>query len=215
MGRTISCVERSVDGLGDRVVAALAAAVEALIERDLRKADAVVRGDLEINRLRYAIESDASDRLVSTHDPLEVRSVVATLYVISDLERIGDHAEGIAKVTLMLGPSPRLGLPSVIRGMSVLVLDMVRETLAVFASGDAARARQLCERDDEVDTLYDRAYGELLSQMGSDQEIVNEATYLLWVTHNLERIADRATNICERVVFLVSGTVEELNVSKY
>jgi len=115
----------------------------------------------------------------------------------------------------MLGDSPSIEIPSVIGVMSQQVQDMVRRTLSILARQDAGAARRLCEEDDEIDALYDRAYGELLTAMAGDRDVVSEATYLLWVTHNLERIADRATNICERVVFLVTGHVEELNVSKY
>jgi len=144
-----------------------------------------------------------------------VRRLVATLYVLADLERIGDHAEGIAKVALMLGESPSFEMPPVIGLMSQQVQDMVRRTLHILSQQDVAAARLLCEEDDEIDALYDRVYGELLTAMAGDRNVVSEATYLLWVTHNLERIADRATNICERVVFLKTGHVEELNVSKY
>jgi phosphate transport system protein len=174
-----------------------------------------VRADLAVNQLRFTLEEKASEALTATSDPLEVRRLVATLYVLADLERIGDHAEGIAKVALMLGDAPTIEIPSVIDLMSHQVQDMVRRTLSVLAQQDAAAARRLCEEDDEIDALYDRAYGELLTVMAGDRKVVSEATYLLWVTHNLERIADRATNICERVVFLVTGHVEELNVSKY
>ncbi len=204
-----------IRGLGDRVQTALADALSALGSRDLALADRVVRSDVEINRWRYDLESQASIRLAATTDPMEVRGLVAGLYVLADLERIADHAEGIAKVALMLGPSPIMAIPSVIVAMSRQVQDMVERTLNAFIREDAEAARLLCEEDDEIDALYDRAYGELLSAMAGDRNLVSEGTYLLWVTHNLERIADRATNICERVVFLVTGRVEELNVSKY
>ncbi|TMD07323.1 MAG: phosphate signaling complex protein PhoU [Chloroflexi bacterium] len=208
-------LELGVQALGKRVDAALADALTALRERDLGLADRVVRADLEINRLRYALEEQASAKLAETSDPLEVRTLVATLYVLSDLERIGDHAEGIAKVTLMLGPHPALSIPSVMVTMSQQVQAMVTRTLAALHRRDVDEARRLCGEDDEIDALYDRAYGELLSAMTGNRDIVSHATYLLWVTHNLERIADRTTNICERVVYLVTGRVEELNVSKY
>ena len=141
--------------------------------------------------------------------------MVAALYVISDLERMGDHAEGIAKVALMLGPNPSLAVPAVIGQMGALAVSMVDRTLGALGKRDVKAARALCKQDDEVDLLYDRAYQELISTMVSDNRHITEATYMIWVTHNLERIADRATNICERVIYLVSGQVEELNVSKY
>jgi phosphate transport system protein len=208
-------MDPGLQALGERVQSALADALTALANRDLTLADHVVRADLAVNQLRFKLEERASEALTLTSDPIEVRRLVATLYVLADLERIGDHAEGIAKVALMLGDSPSIDMPSVIGVMSHQVQDMVRRTLSILAQQDATAARRLCEEDDEIDALYDRAYGELLTAMAGDRNIVSEATYLLWVTHNLERIADRATNICERVVFLVTGHVEELNVSKY
>ncbi|MEO6798109.1 MAG: phosphate signaling complex protein PhoU [Candidatus Dormibacter sp.] len=208
-------MDPGLQALGERVQAALADAVVALMRGDLSLADHVVRADLAVNQLRYTLEEKTSEALTATADPIEVRRLVATLYVLADLERIGDHAEGIAKVALMLGQSPSLQIPAVIGVMSQQVQDMVRRTLSILAQQDVAGARRLCEEDDEIDALYDRVYGELLMAMAGDRNVVSEATYLLWVTHNLERIADRATNICERVVFLVTGHVEELNVSKY
>jgi phosphate transport system protein len=200
--------------LGRLVDAALADALTALDRHDLVLADQVVRRDVEINRLRYQVEEQITARL-SGGDVSDTRWMVAALYVISELERMGDHAEGIAKVALMLGPSPSLPIPAVIGEMGVQTTSMVARTLAALAKRDAKAARVVCREDDEIDSLYDRAYQELLSTMVSDPRHVTEATYMIWVTHNLERIADRATNICERVVYLATGHVEELNVSKY
>jgi len=200
--------------LGRLVEAALTDALIALDRHDLVLADEVVRGDVEINRLRYQVEEQITARL-SGSEVADARWMVTALYVISDLERMGDHAEGIAKVTLMLGPSPSLPVPTVIGEMGALTISMVDRTLAALDKRDVEAARALCREDDEIDSLYDRAYQELLSTMVSDTRRVTEATYMIWVTHNLERIADRATNICERVVYLATGHVEELNVSKY
>ena len=200
--------------LGRLVQAALSDALVAINQHDLVLADKVVRGDLEINRLRYEVEEQITARL-SSRDVADTRWMVAALYVISDLERMGDHAEGIAKVGLMLGPSPSLPIPAVIGQMCAKTISMVDRTLAALDRRDVKAARAVCREDDEIDSLYDRAYQELLSTMVSDRSHVTEATYMIWVTHNLERIADRATNICERVVYLATGHVEELNVSKY
>ena len=200
--------------LGRLVDAALSDALIALDRHDLVLADKVVRGDVEINRLRYQVEEQITGRL-SGSDVSDARWMVAALYVISELERMGDHAEGLAKVALMLGPSPSLLIPAVIGEMGAQTISMVDRTLAALDKRDVKAARALCREDDEIDSLYDRAYQELLSTMVSDNRHVTEATYMIWVTHNLERIADRATNICERVVYLATGHVEELNVSKY
>ena len=200
--------------LGRLVETALADSLIALDRHDMALADRVVRGDLEINRRRYQVEEQITARLSGGEDG-DVRWMVAALYVISDLERMGDHAEGIAKVALMLGPHPSLVVPAVIGEMGTLTVSIVDRTLAALDKRDVKAARALCREDDEVDLLYDRAYQELISTMVSDNRHITEATYMIWVTHNLERIADRATNICERVIYLVSGRVEELNVSKY
>jgi len=200
--------------LGRVVETALTDALIALDRHDLVLADKVVRGDMEINRLRYQVEEEITLGL-SGSEAGESRWMVAALYVISELERMGDHAEGIAKVTLMLGPKPSLPVPGVIGEMGALTTSMVEHTLAAFAKRDVKAARALCREDDEIDSLYDRAYQELISTMVSDHTHITEATYMIWITHNLERIADRATNICERVIYLVTGRVEELNVSKY
>jgi len=200
--------------LGRLVAGALSDSLGALDRHDLVLADQVVRGDAEINRLRYQAEEQITARLPGS--PVsDARWMVAALYVISELERMGDHAEGIAKVSLMLGPSPSLPIPAVIGEMGDQTISMVDRTLAALDKRDVKAARALCREDDEIDSLYDRAYQELLSTMVSDNRHVTEATYMIWVTHNLERIADRATNICERVVYLATGHVEELNVSKY
>jgi len=200
--------------LGRLVETALTDALIALSRHDLVLADTVVRGDIAINRRRYEIEEQITAGL-SGNEVGDVRWMVAALYVISELERMGDHAEGIAKVTLMLGPNPSLSVPAVIDKMGTLTISMVDRTLAALDKRDVKAARALCREDDEIDSLYDLAYQELLSIMVSDPGHITEATYMIWITHNLERIADRATNICERVIYLATGRVEELNVSKY
>ena len=200
--------------LGRLVETALTDSLIALDRHDMAFADRVVRGDTEINRRRYEVEEQITGRL-SGGEAGDTRWMVAALYVISDLERMGDHAEGIAKVALMLGPNPSLVAPTVIGEMGNLTVSMVDRTLGALDKRDIKAARALCREDDEVDMLYDRAYQELISTMVSDSRHITEATYMIWVTHNLERIADRATNICERVIYLVTGRVEELNVSKY
>ena len=200
--------------LGDLVEQALEGALTALATADLALADRVVREDLDINGLRYNLEEEIAGRL-SEVTGQDVRSLVGALYVLSELERMGDHAEGIAKVALMLGSQRTLEVPGVITEMGKRTMSIVNRTMGALSKGDAKLARELCLEDDDIDEIYDRAYQELISTMVGDPRHITEATYMLWVTHNLERIADRATNICERVVYLVTGQVEELNVSKY
>jgi len=206
--------ETGVQRLGGLVEQALQGALKAFTRGDLALADRVVRDDMEVNRLRYELEEKITGRLSAAAEE-DIRVLVGTLYVLPELERIGDHAEGIAKVALMLGPRPSLGVPAVIVEMGSLTLSLLTRTLQALETRDVDLARALCREDDDIDGLYDRAYQELISTMVADPRHITEATYMLWVTHNLERIADRATNVCERVVYLVTGHVEELNVSKY
>jgi phosphate uptake regulator len=126
---------------------------------------------------------------------------------------MGDHAEGIAKIALMLADEPPLKPYVDIPRMADIAREMLMDSLEAFKHRDTALARQVCNRDDEVDELYDRLYHELISYMIKDPANIQRATYLIWVTHNLERIGDRVTNICERVVYLVEGHIQEMNVS--
>ena len=200
--------------LGRLVEDGLAGSLTALATGDLALADRIVREDLAVNRLRFELEEDITRRLSEAAGEA-VRPLVASLYVLAELERMGDHAEGIAKVALMLGPHPALAVPSAVFDLGSQTRSMVRRTLIALEHEDAGAARQLCAEDDDIDALYDRVYQELIATMLADPERITEATYMLWIAHNLERIADRATNICERVVYLATGHVEELNVSKY
>lgn len=214
------------DGDGDILVAALwelaplvrrqlSDALQALGAADLGLADAVVRADVDINRRRYAIEEVAAAELRTGVEESRLRLIIATLNVISDLERMGDHAEGIAKVALMLGRPPAGVVPATLLAMGRRVEAMLERGLETFRRRDSAQARAVGQEDDIVDQMYEGVYAELLARMTSDSDAVVPTAYLLWATHNLERIADRITNICERTVYLSTGRVEELNVSNY
>jgi len=202
--------------LGSMVEKAIIRSVEALKNRDLEAARQIVADDLKINRKRFDIEEECI-QLVATQQPMagDLRIIVSVLHIIVDLERMADHAEGIAKITLMMGGEPPLKPLIDIPRMADKAVDMLRRSLEAFINRDAEEARRICEEDDEVDALYDQVYRELLTYMLQDPRNITRATYLLWVAHNLERIADRATNICERAVFLSTGKMEELNISKY
>jgi phosphate transport system protein len=202
--------------LAQAVDAQLAQALLSLGEADLERADAVVAGDRAINRRRYEIEELVSRELGSGATGGErLRLLVAVLYVISDLERIGDHAEGIAKVALMLGRPPMRPLPLSIVELGERVRVMLAAGTVALRDRDVAAARRLVQEDDVIDRRYDDVYGELIATMTAEPESVVPCTYQLWATHNLERIADRVTNLCERTVYLVTGEIRDLNVSKY
>jgi phosphate transport system protein len=202
--------------LATMVESAIERGIQALRNRDAELARQIIADDLKINRKRYETEEKCLE-LMATQQPLasDLRTIVAVLYIIVDLERMGDHAEGIAKIALILADEPPLKPYIDIPRMAQVAIGMLMGSLEAFKTRDADRARSICDEDDEVDALYDQVYRELLTFMLQDPRTIHRATHLTWVAHNLERIADRATNICERVVYLVEGKVEELNVSKY
>jgi phosphate transport system protein len=195
---------------------AIERSITALKNRDVELARQVIADDMKINRKRYDIEEECLE-LMATQQPLarDLRTIVAVLHIIVDLERMGDHAEGTAKISIMLAQDPPLKPYIDIPRMSDIAIQMLRASLEAFKNRDVVAARAICDRDDEVDALYDQVYRELITFMINDPKTIERATHITWVAHNLERIADRVTNICERVVYMVSGKIEELNVSKY
>jgi phosphate transport system protein len=202
--------------LGSMVEKAIYRSMEALKNRDLELAKQVIADDSEIDRKRFDIEEKCIE-LIVTQQPVasDLRVIVAVLNIIIDLERMGDHAEGIGKITLMIGKEPPLKPLIDLPRMAQKTGDMLRRSLDAFVSRDADAARQISKEDDEIDALYDQVFRELLTFMAEDSRTITRATRLIWVAHNLERSADRVTNICERVVFVVTGKMEEIGVSKY
>ena len=202
--------------LGSMVEKAIYRSMEALKNRDLELAKQVVADDSEIDRKRFDIEEKCIE-LIVTQQPVasDLRVIVAVLNIIIDLERMGDHAEGIGKITLMIGKEPPLKPLIDLPRMAQKTGDMLRRSLDAFVSRDADAARQISKEDDEIDALYDQVFRELITFMAEDSRTITRATRLIWVAHNLERSADRVTNICERVVFVVTGKMEEIGVSKY
>jgi phosphate transport system protein len=201
--------------LASMVEAQLADALRTLTDSDLEGADVVIQADLEVNRLRYLIEERVTAELAPGLDQDRLHLLIAVLYVIADLERIGDHAEGIAKVALMLGRPPMRSLPASVLQLGVLVRAMLSAGVRVLRDRDVEGARLLVGDDDAIDRLYDDIYGEMIATMTAEPDTVVPCTYQLWATHNLERIADRVTNLCERTVYLGTGRIEDLNVSTY
>jgi phosphate transport system protein len=202
--------------LGSMVDKAIARSVEALKRRDRNESEMIISDDMKINRKRFDIEEKCL-LLLATQQPMatDLRVIAAAMNIITDLERMADHAEGIAKINLMLGDEPLIKPLVDIPIMADKAREMLRRSLDTFVARDAEGAKLLASEDDEVDALYDRVYRDLLHIMIDNPDTITRATYLLWVAHNLERIADRVTNICERVVFMVTGQMEETNVSKY
>jgi phosphate transport system protein len=202
--------------LAGMVERAIGRSIDALKNRDTELARVVIVEDLDINRKRYETEEKCLE-LLAMQQPMarDLRTIVAVLHVIIDLERMGDHAEGIAKIAIMLADEPPLKPYIDIPRMAEIAVRMLRESLDAFKLRDVELARRICDMDDEVDALYDQVYRELITYMLNDPKTIERATHITWIAHNLERIADRVTNICERVVYMVQGTYEEMNVSKY
>lgn len=202
--------------MGNMVEKAITSSMEALKKKDLKLAQQVIDGDVKINEKRFNIEEKCI-QLIATQQPMagDLRSIICVLNIITDLERIGDHAEGTAKIVVMTGDEPPLKPLIDLPRMAEKAVGMLHRSLAALINSDVEMARQIIAEDDEVDDLYDQVFRELLTFMAEDPKILTRATRLLWVAHNLERSADRVTNICERVVFSVTGKMEEEGASKY
>jgi phosphate transport system protein len=202
--------------LGSMVGKAIDRSMQAMKERDLELAKQVIEEDKYINQKRFEIE-EKSIELMATQQPMarDLRIIVAVLNIIVDLERIGDHAEGNAKIALMLGEEPPLKPLIDLPRMSLKTEEMLNRALGAFVRRDSAEALRVIDEDDEVDGLYNQVFRELLVFMAEDPHTISRATRLIWAAHNLERSADRVTNICERVLFVITGKSEEFGSSKY
>jgi phosphate transport system protein len=202
--------------LGSMVDRAIERSMQALKNRDLALAQEVIANDVKINEKRFNIE-ERCIQLIATQQPVarDLRIIVIGLYIISELERIADYGLGIARIALMIGDEPPLKPLVDLPRMADKARDMLRRSLDAFVKYDAEAARRIALEDDQVDQLYDQIFRELLTYMAEDPRTITRATRLIWVAHNLERSADRVTNICERVVFTVTGKMEEIGASKY
>jgi phosphate transport system protein len=202
--------------LAGMVETSITQSIEALRLRDVALARRTIENDAEIDRRRYEVEERCIE-LISLQAPLasDLRTIISVLHISVDLERMGDHAEGIAKIALMLADEPPLKPYIDIPRMAEVAINMLHGSVEAYKMRDTKRAREIIDMDDVVDGLYEQVYHELLLFMIDDPTLTQRATYMIWVAHNLERIADRTTNICERVVYLVEGRIQNLNVSKY
>jgi phosphate transport system protein len=214
--RHLKELQDEVVAMGAMVETAIGQAIEALKNRDLEHSRKIVADDTKINEKRFQIEERCIG-LIATQQPMasDLRIIVAVLNIITELERMGDYAEGIARISLMIGEEPLLKRLIDVPRMAEKANEMIRGSLQAFVERDAQKARLIVQQDDEVDSLYDQVFRELITYMMADSQTITRATQLIWVAHNLERIADRATNICERVNFIVTGGMEEIGASKY
>ena len=214
--RQLTALQDEVLLLGTMVEGAIGRSVDALRRLDTVLAREVLDGDAAINTKRWQIEEQAVT-LVATQQPMarDLRVIASVVHITTDLERMADHAAGIARIVLMHDDQPLLKPLIDLPRMAELATDMLRRSLDALVQRDADAATRIAAEDDLVDALYEQVYRELLSFMIEDPRTIQRATWLLWVSHNLERIADRVTNICERVVYIVTGKIEEINVSTY
>lgn len=202
--------------LGNMVEHAIRESVEALKHQDEERARAVIELDRSINEKRFAIENDCLV-LIATQQPMarDLRILAAVLEIAGELERIGDYAKGIGNIVLRMGKQPLLKPLIDIPLMAEKATSMLRRSLDAFIRRDLELARAIPREDDEVDNLYNQVYRELIAIILENPRSVDQANFLLWAAHNLERAADRVTNICERTVFTITGRMLEVSSEEF
>jgi len=201
--------------LGSMVENAMTGSVEALRTRDHEAAKKFYYGDRLINEKRFEIENSAITT-IATQQPImagDLRMLASILDVTIEIERMGDYAKGVAKICVMLGDQPLIKPLIDIPKMEQKAVDMLHRALGAFVSGDVELAKAIPSEDDEVDELYNLVYRELADLIHQDPHNIDQANVLLWAAHNLERLADRVTNICERTVYVYTGELAEIDVS--
>lgn len=198
--------------MGQLVDLAIDQSMLSLKTQDQTLARQIISDDTVINNLRFRVEEECLT-LIATQQPMasDLRVIVAAMNVVNDMERMADHATGIAKTVLRMGHEPLLKPLVDLPRMADSARDMLKRSLDAFLARDVAAARAIADEDDNIDHLYRAIFDELLEIMARDPSTIQRGTYLLWCAHNLERIGDRVTNIAERVVFMSTGTMQELN----
>ncbi len=207
----IQHVKDEVLVLGSMVEQAIHRSVDDLKKRDLKAAQKLIDDDSEINKKRFEIENKLMV-LIATQQPMahDLRLLASTFEIISELERMGDYAKGIANINIRMGDEPLLKPLIDIPRMAQKGADMLHRALTAFINEDVDTAKSIPAEDDEVDALYNQIYRELMTFIIADPKTIERANWLLWVAHNLERLADRVTNICERTVFIATGEMREV-----
>jgi phosphate transport system protein len=200
--------------LGSMVEQAVLDSVEALKKRNIEASQRILEMDKQINIKRFEIENQLMI-LIATQQPMahDLRLLASSLEIISELERMGDYAKGIANINIRMGDQPLLKPLIDIPRMAKVGVDMLHRALTAFVNEDIEMARRIPREDDEIDGLYNQIYRELMTFVITDPKTIERANWLLWAAHNLERLADRVTNICERTVFIVTGEMTEISSS--
>jgi phosphate transport system protein len=201
--------------LASMIENAILAAVRALKNRDVETARQVYNDDRLINTKRFELENEIIVT-IATQQPLmarDLRLIASVLEVVGELERIGDYAKGIAKICVLLGKQPPVKPLIDIPRMADLTVDMLNRAITAFVKSDVNSARTIPPEDDQIDALYTQVYRELVTIMLGNPSTIDRANYLMWATHNLERMADRVTNICERTIYVATGELMEFDVT--
>lgn len=212
LDRELEALKDDVLQLGEMTSVAIARAMESLLNRDTVLAQEVVAKDAAINTKRFDIEEE-SLALIATQQPAasDLRAVVAAMNMVGDLERMGDHAAGIATIVLRIEEEEQIEIPPGLSSMFAMTSEMLKQALNAYAQDDAAMAHQVASMDDEIDKIYSKLFRGLMEFISEQPQMTTGALYLLFAGHNFERIADRSTNLAERVIFLGSGMMQELN----
>ncbi len=187
-------------------------AVNALKNQNVQEARKIYDSDRQINKKHFEIEEDVIT-LIATQQPMarDLRLLAAILEVTTELERMGDYAKGIARITVRIGKYDFLKPVNEIPPMAEVCIDMLHKAIQAFVERDAEAARIIPNEDDQVDAFYNRIYRDLMDEMIANPSTIDQGNHLLWVAHNLERVADRVTNVCERIVFVVTGELLEMD----
>jgi len=215
LDRMLNNMRNNILRLTSMVDAAIEQAMLALSTRDVSLAQSVIVNDKQINDLRYEIEEEAF-RILATQQPAagDLRAIIAAIHLAVELERIGDHAAGIARLVARLEGEENIDTLHKLPKMAKRARKMIQEAIQAYLDRDAERAQALFKRDAKIDNMYNKLFAETLAEM-RDEHYVRRATFLLWAGHNLERMGDRATNIAERVIFMITGqfteTVDDLD----
>jgi phosphate transport system protein len=212
LDRKIRLLLDEIGQMHQMVETATRQSVDALCRNDVDLARRVYEGDRDINAWRFRLENDCMIT-IATQQPImagDLRRVASILEVVAELERMGDYAKGIARICLMIGDHPLVKPLIDIPNMADISLDLLRRAVKAFLTLDVDEARRIPTEDDQVDSLYKHVYRDMVEIMLKDPSVIDQANHLLWVAHNLERMADRVTNICERTIYVATGELTEL-----
>ncbi|MCB0035170.1 MAG: phosphate signaling complex protein PhoU [Anaerolineales bacterium] len=208
-------LEADTLALGHLVQKAIVESVGALKKRDIVLSRRIIHQDREVNTRQYDLESECM-ALIATQQPTagDLRTLGAIMAIASELERIHDYAKGIAKISLLIGSDPLIKPLTDLPRMAFIAQGMLHRSMLAFSRRDIQMAREIPKEDDEVDNLYNQIYREIFTYILAEPHNLEQGNYLLWAAHNLERTADRVTNICERIVYTVTGQMVELDAEE-